>query len=74
MTMERPEDRPTAVEALSKFEVMAAALDQGSLSQRLHPLTPESWLTSIVRDFWYRVLDFWWRMTAPSPIRLGSAL
>jgi len=62
MTPAIPANRPTATEAFDRFKTMKAKLSEYQLSQRLHPLKPESTPIRVMKDAYYRLCDKWWMM------------
>ncbi|KAG8990792.1 hypothetical protein FRB94_013099 [Tulasnella sp. JGI-2019a] len=60
MTLEAPEDRPTAAEAVERFQLIRSTMTETQLSQRLWPLKPEWIGIRIIKDAYYRYCDRRW--------------
>ncbi|KAG8921539.1 hypothetical protein FRC01_000196 [Tulasnella sp. 417] len=66
MTPKNPSERPSAAEALQRWNKIAQEMSFFTLSQRLYPrkAEPRSGLSQTLKDTSYRVRDLWWTATA----------
>jgi len=62
MTDQCPDKRPSAAEAFNRFKGIKSKMSEYQLSQRLHPLTPESTPIRLAKDAYYRLCDLWWML------------
>ncbi|KAG9022479.1 hypothetical protein FRB95_014729 [Tulasnella sp. JGI-2019a] len=60
MTPEAPEDRPTAAQAVERFQLIRSTMTEFQFSQRLWPSKPEWIGIRIVKDAYYRYCDRRW--------------
>lgn len=69
MTPKDSQARPTAAEALKRFQELRAAMTESTLCQRISPSKElESPITRRLKDISYRFWDYWWTTHPTEPL------